>query len=402
MKNKRSNEKAVTAAPAKLLEFYKSFFMDSNSALTLKQQTISEKVSDFFGSYTRPQNFPYFTIENLEDAFKEIRISPVKGYDSISYQMLLRSDSALTKNILLHFYNTMLFSSKIPDKLNISIIKPILKNPDKRTDDLNNIRPISISTCIAQILERLILLKSPKLKESHSNQFGFKYKTSCNHAVFTLKETILNYKENRTGIKIVSFDAEKAFDKNWRNGLFYKLIDKMDPSFLFLLKIYYDSSQGTIELSNGCLSELFQITIGVKQGGILSPALFHAFIDDLIYKITDQNLGAQINRTNVSIIVYADDIILLSPVDSHLQKMLDICNSYSLLWRIRFNATKSNLMEFGPQFFKDSKFYIDNILIPKVDYINYLGVKIDKNLNFKDLAIDKLKMVKDKYSLSPF
>ena len=88
MKNKRSNEKAVTAAPAKLLEFYKSFFMDSNSALTLKQQTISEKVSDFFGSYTRPQNFPSFTIENLEDAFKEIRISPVKGYDSISYQML--------------------------------------------------------------------------------------------------------------------------------------------------------------------------------------------------------------------------------------------------------------------------------------------------------------------------
>ena len=193
-----------------------------------------------------------------------------------------------------------------------------------------------------------------------SNQFGFKYKRSCNHAIFTFKETILNYTENRPGIKIVSLDAEKAFDKVWRNGIFYKLIDKMDLSLWFLLKTYYDSSQGTIELGNGSLSELFDISIGVKQGGILSPALFHMYIDDLIFEITNKNLGAQINQTNVSIIVYADDIILLSSVDAHLQKMLDICGTYSNLWRIKFNAAKSSLMEFGTQFFNNSHFYIDN------------------------------------------
>jgi hypothetical protein len=102
----------------------------------------------------------------------------------------------------------MLFSAKIPDKLNISIIKPILKDSGKNTEDLNNIRPISISTCFAQIFEKLILILSPELKISHANQFGFKEKTSCNHALFTLKETILHYTENRTGIKIVSLDAE--------------------------------------------------------------------------------------------------------------------------------------------------------------------------------------------------
>ena len=83
----------------------------------------------------------------------------------------------------------MLFSGKVPDKLNVSIIKPILKDQHKNTDDLNNIRPISISNCFAQILEKLILILSPGLKVSHVNQFGFKEKTSCNHALFTLKET---------------------------------------------------------------------------------------------------------------------------------------------------------------------------------------------------------------------
>ena len=80
------------------------------------------------------------------------------------------------------------------------------------------------------MFEKLILMNSPKLKLTHKNQFGFKPKTSCNHALFTLKETILKYTENNTGIKVASLDAEKAFDKVWRNGLFFKLIDKLSPT----------------------------------------------------------------------------------------------------------------------------------------------------------------------------
>ena len=373
----------------------------NNSDLNSKQQNITSKVSDYFGAYMRPQNLPFFTMKNLEDAFKKTKKSNVKGYDTISYQLLLNSNTDITKNILLHFYNSILYSSKIPNKINISIIKPILKNQEKMSDDLNNIRPISISTCLAQIFERLILIKSPRLNSTHKNQFGFKHKTSCNHAIFTLKETILNYTENRTGIKIVSLDAEKAFDKIWRDGLFFKLITKMEAVFWCLLKIYYDSSHGTIDLGYGVLSDLFPISIGVKQGGILSPALFHAFIDDLIHEVTSEGIGAQFNRTNISIIVYADDIILLSPVDAHLQKLLDICDLYSKSWKIKFNASKSCLMEFGPQLFKDSTFKINDSIIPKVNQITYLGVTINDKLSFKDIAIKKfLKVNKSVFCLS--
>ena len=85
--------------------------------------------------------------------------------------------------------------------------------------------------------------------------------------------------------------------------------------------------------------------------------------------------------------------ILSSLVDAHLQKILDICDSYSSLKRIKFNATKSSLMEFGPQFFKESNFNISNTLIPNDNHITYLGVKNDINLDFKDLAIEKFKNV---------
>ena len=76
-------------------------------------------------------------------------------------------------------------------------------------------------------------------------------------------------------------------------------------------------------------------------------------------------------------LIYAGDIVLLSPIDSHLQRLLDICDEFSKNWRIRFNAKKSNIVEFGTQFFKNSTFNINNNLIPKVDEIIYLGVKIN-------------------------
>ena len=104
-----------------------------------------------------------------------------------------------------------------------------------------------------------------------------------------------------------------------------------------------------------------------EQGGILSPDLFKHMIDELIFTLINEGFGARINNINVSTIVYADDIVHLSPVDSHLQRLLDICDEFSKNWRIRFNAKKSNIMEIGPQFFKNSSFYINNNVIPKVD-----------------------------------
>ena len=90
-------------------------------------------------------------------------------------------------------------------------------------------------------------------------------------------------------------------------AFFSKLIDKLDPTMWYILKIYYDSSRGTIDLGEGFLSDLFIISFGVKQGGILSPPLFHTHIDDLIFECTNANIGAVFNKINVSIIVYADD-----------------------------------------------------------------------------------------------
>ena len=61
-------------------------------------------------------------------------------------------------------------------------------------------------------------------------------------------------------------------------------------------------------------------------------------------------------------IVYADDILLISPNDHHLQKLLNICGEYGEMWKIKFISLKSNIIEFGDQFFENSDFYPNKLI----------------------------------------
>ena len=97
----------------------------------------------------------------------------------------------------------------------------------------------------------------------------------------------------------------------------------MDITFWYILKIYYDSSEGTILLADDCFSQLFPINVGVKQGGKLSSYLFGKLVDDLIKKCIAAKAGALIRNINVCIIVYADDILLHAKSVQQLKSMIE-------------------------------------------------------------------------------
>ena len=61
--------------------------------------------------------------------------------------------------------------------------------------------------------------------------------------------------------------------------LFYKLINKIENKF-WLALLNYETSKGMVKIDGQMLEE-FQITDGVKQGGVLSPFLFNFYINEL-------------------------------------------------------------------------------------------------------------------------
>ena len=54
-------------------------------------------------------------------------------------------------------------------------------------------------------------------------------------------------------------------------------------------------------------------------------------------------------------------------------------------------------MSIWRQLYKKSSFHLNNIPIPKVDSIIYLGSQIDNKLNFIEQASEKFKNVQKKY-----
>ncbi len=56
----------------------------------------------------------------------------------------------------------------------------------------------------------------------------------------------------------------------------------------------------------------------------MSPTLFGIFISDIVREINDLNLGVKIGNKKVSILLYADDIVLLSDTENGLEAMLNV------------------------------------------------------------------------------
>jgi len=80
------------------------------------------------------------------------------------------------------------------------------------------------------------------------------------------------------------------------------------------------------------MTDWFSVRSGVRQGSILSPNLFTAFMNIFILSIRNRDLGCYVNRSLVSCILYADDVILLSASLTVLQEMLHIVHLTASVW----------------------------------------------------------------------
>ena len=332
--------------------------------------------------------FNEFNIQEIKVGIKNTSNSKAIGIEGISPFMLKKAVSLKLLINLKYLFNSIMRIRHFPCDFNMSIIRPIVKNNQKSNKDIANLRPISISNATSQLFEKLILERNRYNLKTHSNQFGFKLKSSCALALFAIQETITNYVDNGSGCFMVSLDAEKAFDRLWRDGLFHKLQNKIDLNEWLTIVEYYKTSTSIIE-NNNEKSETIKINCGVKQGGILSPFLFNFFINDLIEDCIHNEIGARVNNFNTSVIGYCDDLNILSSNEKQLQVLIDKCAMFGMDWMIKFNPLKSNIIKFGRTTTSDFKFSMNGTNLIFKDEIKVLGYY----LNSRSIAYDN-KLIK--------
>ena len=275
----------------------------------------------------------------------------------------------------------------------LSTIIPIPKDSRKSISDSTNYRGIALSSCLGKLLDWILIKGNSSVFSSSNLQFAYKGSSSTTQCSFVVDETINYYNQNGSGVHCIMLDASKAFDRVNFLQLFNQLLRKgICPVLCKFLAIQYAMQKCQVRWSN-TYSKRFDVSNGVKQGGVLSPILFTIYMDVLLTRLEHSGYGCHIGNIFMGAFGYADDVILLAPTRSAMDSLINICEDFSREYSILFNGTKSKHLFFSNKH-KETKvqFMMQGCCIPYVSQDKHLGNIIgqDKLIRSVDTAINEL------------
>ena len=211
---------------------------------------------------------------------------------------------------------------------------PIHKQGD--LNNMDNYRGITLLSIFSKIFTSIINHRltfwGESMNKINEAQAGFRKGYTTIDNMFILESVIKRYLNTQSGKLYAMFvDFSKAFDsvhrhKLWAvcntNGLSLKMTN--------LLSSLYENVKACVRNKN-ILSDTFDVHVGVRQGCVLSPFLFSFFINELALQI-ERNCshGIQLHPDmfHVFLLLFADDIVLISSTINGLQKQINELGNY--------------------------------------------------------------------------
>ncbi len=155
----------------------------------------------------------------------------------------------------------------------------------------------------------------------------------------------------------------------------------------------YSNNQCAIKIGNK-QTEFFTQGRGVRQGCPLSPTLFNIYMNELA-KVLEQSSapGLTLHDSNIKFLLFADDLVLLSPTEEGLQQNLDILHKFCQTWALSINTNKTKILTFQKRPRLQGKRHSFTIGTTKIEHATnytYLGLKISATGKL-NLAVNELK-----------
>jgi hypothetical protein len=330
-----------------------------------------------------------FTMKDIIEAARATPRGKAAGPDNIPGEVLCMEDKHLLE-ALLKLVNLSWRVGAIPKRWKQAKVITIYKGQGDRCN-MDNYRPISITSVIARLFERMVLgrLKKKILPRIHHHQFGFIPGKSTDDAILQLITAIQHALTHRSFLPVAYLDILKAFDSVWIEGLLYIL--RMD----FNVKGHlFQWCRGILTDREFCLVYLslqscwHTMETGVAQGTVVGPLLYLAFINRIFSAIYSHDSKG---KPHTYLGLFADDIVLLPTQHGrrgvkHLRNALDRLTTYSERWKFNFNIDKSAVVvhtnarddpEIAP-------FLLQETALPFKTKYKYLGIIMNQRLRFDD------------------
>lgn len=392
----------LKSTPQESVDFINNFFVNVGSELSnniLQKLQLTENDLVHKNKYTNsPVNsFMLWEIDEAEvhKTILSLKNTKSAGWDGISAEFIKKTSNFVVTP-LTHIFNKCFSSGKFPNVLKDSIVIPVFKSGER--DSITNYRPISLLSTLAKILEKIInnrligyLDRNDVLSK---NQFGFRKNKSTTDAVENFVTTVAGNLDSKKKCLGIFLDLAKAFDTVSIPLLICKLeaigIRGMP---LDLFQDYLTNRSQTVKIGNICSSKK-PVNFGVPQGSVLGPTLFLIYVNNL----------CNMEIADAKVTTFADDTVILfqhatwadvkSSAEQGLQRIMKWLD-YNLL---TLNILKTKYITFSiknhlqpPSDFTLKAHYsicdntnnCDCSLLSSTDSTKYLGIEIDKNLNWK-------------------
>ena len=374
----------------KLADHFNNYF--ANIGHILSQQITANynsnvSYSDFLDNSTNSRfKFSLVSESVIDKIINDILAKNSSGPAGISTKLLKLVKHDLISP-LTNIVNQTLSTGIFPDKLKIAKVIPIYKKGDSLLAE--NYRPIFLLSSLSEIFKKVMLIQIKQYLEEHNSlyksQYGFRENHSTEYAALELIDHIFNNLDNGKVPFSIFLDLSKAFDTLDHTILTQKLKHHgIKDCALKLLKNYLSNRKQYVELNN-IKSEMSEIKTGVPQGSILGPLLFVIYVND-IYKAS----------SILHAIIYADDTTLTAnlkdfsaktkkDLENKINSEINKINIWLKANRLSLNTLKSKFMLYykPPKRVPIPVLKVNNTEITSVDTFNFLGLSINKNLNWK-------------------
>jgi hypothetical protein len=355
-------------------EMFRNQF-DSVYSTPVPEKIVANPGNFFSASHLNP---PYpsltdidFSIEDVIKAIDQLKIDSAPGPDAIPAVFLKKCKTELSLPIFM-IWRKSLDLGTIPDMLKSATVIPIHKGDSRAVP--SNYRPISLTSHITKLLERIIRERLVTYLESNNlmndNQHGFRPGRSCLTQLLEHYDAILEGLEKGANVDVIYLDFAKAFDKVDHGILCHKLRSMGIRGRLggWLHSFLHDRSQKvSVNFSKSSYSRVIS---GVPQGTVLGPILFLIHIADI-----NDNIESHVSS-------FADD----TRVSKHICSMSNVNELQSDLQLI-YEWQKVNNMLFNDKKFEVLRYGKNSVLTSVSNYYSPTGSVINAKDSVRDLGI---------------